>query len=69
MQPIKIFSGSFGGTTLYENPKYVSPNALRSMIKRRKAGKYSAKVGARDRREEHRAAHPAQKDALADVFR
>lgn len=28
MNPIKIFSASFGGQTLYENPFYVSPNAV-----------------------------------------
>ena len=26
---IKIFSGSFGGPVLYENPEYVSPNVVR----------------------------------------
>ncbi|CAN6476818.1 unnamed protein product [Victoria cruziana] len=28
LNPIKIFSGSFGGETLYQNPYYVSPNQL-----------------------------------------
>lgn len=28
LNPIKIFEGAFGGRTLYENPKYVSPNAV-----------------------------------------
>jgi hypothetical protein len=28
MNPIKIFAGSFGGATLFENPNYVSPNAV-----------------------------------------
>ena len=25
---IKIFEGSFGGATLYENPSYITPNAV-----------------------------------------
>lgn len=29
LQVIRIFAGSMGGPTLYENPDYVSPNALR----------------------------------------
>ena len=29
MNPIKIFAGSFGGPTSYENPFYVSPNQVR----------------------------------------
>lgn len=28
LNPIKIFEGSFGGPTLYDNPAYVSPNAV-----------------------------------------
>ena len=29
---IKVFEGSFGGSTLYENPKYVTPNAVSRML-------------------------------------
>ena len=25
---IKVFEGSFGGATLYENPNYVTPNVV-----------------------------------------
>jgi ribosome biogenesis protein BRX1 len=28
MNVIRIFDGSFGGSTLYENPHYVSPNSV-----------------------------------------
>ena len=28
MNPIKVFSGSFGGPVLYDNPAYVSPNKV-----------------------------------------
>ena len=34
--PIRIFSGSLGGATLYQNPSYVSPNDERSMRKKLK---------------------------------
>ncbi|XP_060790947.1 ribosome biogenesis protein BRX1 homolog [Neoarius graeffei] len=30
---IKIFQGSFGGPTLYENPHFQSPNAIRRMVR------------------------------------
>lgn len=33
LNPIKLFAGSFGGATLYENPTYVSPNEIRSAVK------------------------------------
>ena len=28
LNPIKIFGGSFGGPTWYENPYYISPNQV-----------------------------------------
>ena len=28
LNPIRIFQGSFGGPTLYQNPHYVSPNMV-----------------------------------------
>ena len=28
LNPIKVFNGSFGGETLWENPNYVTPNAV-----------------------------------------
>jgi ribosome biogenesis protein BRX1 len=33
--PIRIFSGSLGGATLYQNPQFVSPNEVRSREKRK----------------------------------
>nr|CAG4644903.1 EOG090X08JU [Leptodora kindtii] len=32
LNPIKIFNGSFGGETLWENPNYVTPNALTYLL-------------------------------------
>ncbi|PNW86782.1 hypothetical protein CHLRE_02g095400v5 [Chlamydomonas reinhardtii] len=69
LNPIKIFAGSFGGATLYDNPDYVSPNAVRSAIKRKAAGKYGSKVAARDRRTEHVAAHPLPRNPLDSIFK
>ncbi|KAI8866890.1 Brix-domain-containing protein [Ramicandelaber brevisporus] len=40
LNPIKIFAGSFGGPTLYENQAYVSPNAVRAELRGRKGAKY-----------------------------
>lgn len=28
LNPIKVFNGSFGGETIWENPNYVTPNAV-----------------------------------------
>ena len=32
LQLIKVFEGSFGGPTLYENPQYITPNAVRVYV-------------------------------------
>ncbi|KAJ7526823.1 hypothetical protein O6H91_16G024500 [Diphasiastrum complanatum] len=68
LNPIKIFSGSFGGQTLYENPFYVSPNLVRSQEKRQKAGKYVKKVKAKQRRRTHVISNLLEPDELADVW-
>ncbi|PSC75219.1 ribosome biogenesis BRX1-like [Micractinium conductrix] len=69
LQPIKMFAGSFGGPVIYENQEYVSPNTIRSMIKRQQQGKYVSKVQSRQDRKLHVAAHPLPRDELGDVFK
>ncbi|CAA3006918.1 Hypothetical predicted protein [Olea europaea subsp. europaea] len=69
LNPIKIFGGSFGGPTLYENPFYVSPNQIRSLEKKQKAGKYAKKVKAKARRKMHEMANPLEVDEFADMWK
>ncbi len=69
LNPIRVFSGSFGGPVLYENTTYVSPNVIRAALKRQKAGKYNTKVTSRARRREHVAKNPLPKDEFADTFK
>merc|ERR1739842_284588 len=40
LNPIRIFRGSFGGQTLYQNGNFVSPNATRAAYKRERGNKY-----------------------------
>ncbi|WWC73756.1 uncharacterized protein I206_107728 [Kwoniella pini CBS 10737] len=40
LNPIRIFEGSFGGSTLYSNPEFISPAATRASIKRDAGQKY-----------------------------
>ncbi|KAG6544046.1 hypothetical protein Mapa_014569 [Marchantia paleacea] len=68
LNPIKIFSGSFGGQTLYENPFYVSPNIVRSLDKKKKTMKYAKKIKAKQRRRTHIGANQVDPDDLAHVF-
>lgn len=40
LNPIKIFAGSFGGATLWENPHYVSPSLYRRQLSMTAGQKY-----------------------------
>jgi len=68
LNPVKIFAGSFGGATLYENPHYVSPNEMRTDSKLLKSNRYGAKVKAKQRRKAHEAANRVDPDVLDHVF-
>jgi len=68
LNPIKIFSGSFTGQTLYENPFYVSPNQVRAAEKRKKAGKYAKKIKAKQRRKMHELSNQLEPDEFADMW-
>jgi len=69
LNPIKIFGGSFGGPTLYENPFFVSPNQIRALEKRKKAGKFAKKVKAKTRRKMHELSNPLEPDEFADMWK
>ncbi|KAK4778942.1 hypothetical protein SAY86_006470 [Trapa natans] len=69
MNPIKIFGGSFGGPTLYENPFYVSPNQIRALEKKQKVNTFAKKVKAKARRMMHELSNPLEADEFADVER
>ncbi|XP_072760543.1 ribosome biogenesis protein BRX1 homolog [Anoplolepis gracilipes] len=40
LNPLKIFSGSFGNDTLWENPHYISPTKYRQLLTKKVANKY-----------------------------
>lgn len=44
LNPVKIFSGSFGGATLWENAKYISPAKLRQAYNKKAANKYERRI-------------------------
>ncbi|KAJ4754119.1 hypothetical protein LUZ62_088524 [Rhynchospora pubera] len=69
LNPIKIFGGSFGGPTLYENPFYVSPNQIRALEKKKKASKYVTKVKAKTRRKIHEMENALVPDEFADLWK
>eukprot|EP00605_Chrysophyceae_sp_TOSAG23-4_P001114 GSChrysophyteH1.ASY1.ANO1.1220.1 assembled CDS len=52
MNPIRIFDGSFTGSSIYANPRYESPSKIRSTEKKKYSGKYSARLQAKAEHEE-----------------
>ena len=46
LTPIVIQESSFGGPIIYENREFVSPNQIRSDLRRRKAGRYNSRAEA-----------------------
>lgn len=68
LNPIRIFGGSFGGPTLWENPKYVSPNKLRAELKLQRSMKYKNRVAQEGDRQARAEANPMPQDELEGVF-
>ncbi|XP_018646514.1 ribosome biogenesis protein brix, putative [Schistosoma mansoni] len=70
LNPIRIFSGSFCGAVLYSNPKYISPNLIRSTLLSNKHGKYIErthnKTETRKRKKELKEIYPV--DELDEIF-
>ncbi|KAF2716944.1 Brix-domain-containing protein [Polychaeton citri CBS 116435] len=44
LTPIVILEGSFGGPVIYENKEFVSPNQIRSDLRRARSGKYNKRA-------------------------
>ncbi|PVD22847.1 hypothetical protein C0Q70_16105 [Pomacea canaliculata] len=68
LNPIRIFEGSFGGPTLYQNPQYVSPNEHRRAIARKIGQKYKGKLDQKMARELRPDLPSYPSDPLDDVF-
>ena len=52
LTPIRVFEGSFGGPTLYQNAEFVTPAATRASIKRAMGDKYRVRKGGETDRDE-----------------
>jgi ribosome biogenesis protein BRX1 len=62
--PIRIFSGSLCGATLYQNQLYVTPNAERSSKKRAAGDKYVNQKEAQERRKEQIESYKLEPDPM-----
>jgi len=68
LNPIRIFRGSFGGQTLYQNSAYVSPNELRSQKARDRGEDYRERKEGDERRKRRREGIIVPEDPLGKVF-
>ena len=69
MTPIRIFRGSFGGQTLFQNPDFVSPNEIRSMHHKRKNTSYVHRKESEKKRKIRKEELVVPEDPLDTVFR
>jgi ribosome biogenesis protein BRX1 len=69
LNPIRIFRGSFGGQTLFQNPDFVSPNAIRAMELRQKGKSYEMRKHAEETRKKRKAEIVVPEDPLDSVFK
>lgn len=64
LAPIRIFESSFGGAVLWDSPSFVSPNALRSELKRKQADKLAQRHQSTREASKHKAAANLPKSGL-----
>lgn len=64
MNPVKIFEGSFGGETLWENSDYVSPARYRQQLKKKAKDRY---VNRLEQKANYEATRPDTTYALDDL--
>lgn len=69
LDPIRIFRGSFGGQTLFQNPDFVSPNEIRAMQYKRKGNSYVQRKESEKKRKTRQEELVLPEDPLDSVFR
>jgi len=65
LTPIRIFEGAFHGATLFSNPEFVSPAAVRAATRRQKGDKYRMRQQAQTERSTRREERRLDEDDLA----
>jgi len=69
LSPVRIFTGSFFGSTVYENPAFVHPNMLRRMIRKRSSSGYEHRIATREKKKKRTNALKLEKDPVNEIFR
>lgn len=69
LNPVKIFAGSFGGETLWDNPHYISPAKYRQAINKKAGGKYINRIEQKLTQEANKPAVSYALNPLDDIFK
>ena len=69
LNPIRIFRGSFGGQTLYQNEQFVSPNAIRALENQNRGNYYQDRKNAQKKRKLREEQIVVPDDPLDSVFK
>ncbi|KAF8844853.1 Brix-domain-containing protein [Paxillus ammoniavirescens] len=64
LTPIRIFEGAFGGATVYSNPEFITPTAVRTLIKQSKGDKYGKRKDAQEDITRRKELRRREEDAL-----
>ncbi|GJJ12530.1 hypothetical protein Clacol_006773 [Clathrus columnatus] len=65
LTPIRIFEGAFSGATVFSNPEFVSPAAVRSAMRRQAGDKYRSRKDAKAQSEHRVKVRHREEDDLA----
>ncbi|KAI0713374.1 Brix-domain-containing protein [Earliella scabrosa] len=65
LTPIRIFEGAFSGATVYSNPEFVTPAAIRAAMRREKGDKYGSRKHAQAERSIRKDLRKREEDELA----
>ncbi|KAI0807900.1 Brix-domain-containing protein [Fomes fomentarius] len=65
LTPIRIFEGAFSGATVYSNPEFVTPAAVRAAARREKGDKYGQRKHAQAERSVRKDLRRREEDELA----
>ncbi|KAJ6597117.1 ribosome biogenesis protein BRX1 [Mycena vulgaris] len=65
LTPIRIFEGAFGGATVFSNPEFISPSAVRSAMRREQGTKYGHRKDAEQESTRRKELRKRSEDELA----
>ncbi|GLB34741.1 putative brix [Lyophyllum shimeji] len=65
LTPIRIFEGAFGGATVFSNPEFISPTAVRSALRRERGDKYARRKNAEEETQRRKELRKRSEDELA----